>query len=211
MKKIILILYFCSLHNYYVNAQINSPIGLIYAFPGELENLPGNDDIWLLCDGRSLTISDYTALFKVIGWTYGYGIDILGRTTFSLPDYRGYFLRGVDNGANIDPDENYRTEPYTDIRIGGLVGSKQKDAIQKHKHTDNGHTHATTATDAGGQVDSDNSDEKAAPPDSAKGQVLTGYANLGDPTDSDTGGGLPRLSNETRPVNIYVYWIIKAK
>ena len=39
---------------------------------------------WAFCDGRSLLISQHTALFSLIGTTYGGD----GRTTFNLPDFR---------------------------------------------------------------------------------------------------------------------------
>ena len=40
---------------------------------------------WAFCDGQLLPISQYTALFSIIGTTYGGD----GRTTFALPDLRG--------------------------------------------------------------------------------------------------------------------------
>ena len=40
---------------------------------------------WALCQGQLLPIAQYTALFALIGITYGGD----GRTTFALPDMRG--------------------------------------------------------------------------------------------------------------------------
>lgn len=40
---------------------------------------------WAYCDGQSLLISQYTALFAVIGTTFGGN----GSTNFALPDLRG--------------------------------------------------------------------------------------------------------------------------
>ena len=40
---------------------------------------------WAFCDGQILPISNYTALFSLLGTTYGGD----GRTTFALPDLRG--------------------------------------------------------------------------------------------------------------------------
>ena len=40
---------------------------------------------WAFCDGQLLPISQYTALFSLLGTTYGGD----GRTTFALPDLRG--------------------------------------------------------------------------------------------------------------------------
>lgn len=40
---------------------------------------------WAFCDGQLLAINQYTALFSLIGTTYGGN----GETTFALPDLRG--------------------------------------------------------------------------------------------------------------------------
>ncbi|MFZ5822958.1 MAG: phage tail protein [Bacillota bacterium] len=40
---------------------------------------------WAFCDGRLLSIAQNTALFSILGTTYGGD----GRTTFGLPDLRG--------------------------------------------------------------------------------------------------------------------------
>ena len=40
---------------------------------------------WALCDGQLLSIASNTALFSILGTTYGGD----GRTTFALPDLRG--------------------------------------------------------------------------------------------------------------------------
>lgn len=40
---------------------------------------------WFLCNGQSLSISEYTTLFAVIGTTYGGN----GQTTFNLPNLQG--------------------------------------------------------------------------------------------------------------------------
>jgi microcystin-dependent protein len=40
---------------------------------------------WVLCDGQTLSIQQYSALFSVLGTTYGGN----GVTTFGLPDLRG--------------------------------------------------------------------------------------------------------------------------
>jgi microcystin-dependent protein len=40
---------------------------------------------WALCDGQLLSIAQYTALFSILGTTYGGN----GTTNFALPDLRG--------------------------------------------------------------------------------------------------------------------------
>ena len=42
---------------------------------------------WQLCNGQTLSISQYTALFSILGTTYGGN----GTTTFNLPNLQGRF------------------------------------------------------------------------------------------------------------------------
>ncbi|WP_034060012.1 phage tail protein [Lacinutrix jangbogonensis] len=56
-------------------------------FIGEVSLFGGNfaPRGWAFCDGRLLAISSNSALFSILGTTYGGD----GRTTFALPDLRG--------------------------------------------------------------------------------------------------------------------------
>jgi len=54
---------------------------------------------WLECDGSTVSRTTYSDLFTAIGDTFGAGD---GSTTFAIPDLRGEFLRGWDNGRGID-------------------------------------------------------------------------------------------------------------
>ncbi len=54
---------------------------------------------WLECNGALVSRTAYAALFLAIGTTYGVGD---GATTFALPDLRGEFIRGHDNGRGVD-------------------------------------------------------------------------------------------------------------
>ncbi|MCI4668307.1 MAG: tail fiber protein [Bacteroidia bacterium] len=52
---------------------------------------------WALCDGQLLSISSNTALFSILGTTYGGD----GRTTFALPDLRGRLAMHPGNGPGL--------------------------------------------------------------------------------------------------------------
>jgi len=52
---------------------------------------------WALCDGQLLPISSHSALFSILGTTYGGD----GRTTFGLPDLRGRFPMHPGNGPGL--------------------------------------------------------------------------------------------------------------
>lgn len=67
-------------------------LGEIKIFAGNFEP-PG----WLFCDGRLLAIREHTALFEILGNTYGGD----GRTTFGLPDLRGRAPMGQGAGPGL--------------------------------------------------------------------------------------------------------------
>lgn len=54
---------------------------------------------WLKCNGAAVSRSTYAALFTAIGTQFGSGD---GSTTFNVPDLRGEFVRGYDDGRGVD-------------------------------------------------------------------------------------------------------------
>lgn len=85
-----------------------------------------------------------------------------------------------------------------------------------HRHTDVGHQHNATTNAATRTVEMvDNDDERQAAVcgdelHNANVTIDIACANLSDPTNSLTEGSTPvRVSDETRPVNAYVNFIIK--
>lgn len=82
------------------------PPGAIMPFAG-----PNQPDGWLICDGGQVSRTTRAALFAAIGTRYGPGN---GSTTFNLPDLRGEFVRGWDQGRGID--------------AGRVLGSTQSNA-----------------------------------------------------------------------------------
>ncbi|WP_276132232.1 phage tail protein [Polluticoccus soli] len=54
---------------------------------------------WMLCQGQAMPISEYTALFSLIGTTYGGD----GQTTFNLPDFRGRCAIHQGQGTGLSP------------------------------------------------------------------------------------------------------------
>ena len=69
-------------------------IGQIMIFGG---NFPPRG--WAFCDGSLLAIQSNTALFSILGTTYGGD----GRVTFGLPDLRGRVPIGMGNGPGLTP------------------------------------------------------------------------------------------------------------
>ncbi len=54
---------------------------------------------WLKCDGSAVSRTTYANLFAAISTLFGAGD---GSTTFNLPDLRGEFIRGFDDGRGVD-------------------------------------------------------------------------------------------------------------
>ena len=54
---------------------------------------------WAKCDGQILAISQNSALFSLLGTTYGGD----GQTSFGLPDLRGRFPAHVGTGPGLNP------------------------------------------------------------------------------------------------------------
>ena len=73
---------------------------------------------YLKANGALVSRTVYSALFAEIGTTFGAGD---GSTTFALPDLRGEFIRGWDDGRGID--------------VGRVFGSFQADELKSHSHT----------------------------------------------------------------------------
>jgi microcystin-dependent protein len=153
---------------------------------------------WLTCDGSAVSRTSYAALFNIIGTTHGVGN---GTTTFNVPDYRGRFMRGWDNGAGRDPDAATRTHMQTGVVVGDVVGSVQTGAYASHNHTatDSGHTHTAAGTGAnpGGPANTGGGTYAS----STTVTTSSGTANI---TVGNSGG------SETRPLNANVHYIIKT-
>lgn len=68
---------------------------------GEIRMFGGNFGPrgWALCQGQTLNISQNTALFSILGTTFGGN----GQTTFMLPDFRGRLAVGAGNGPGLKP------------------------------------------------------------------------------------------------------------
>jgi microcystin-dependent protein len=73
---------------------------------------------FLLCAGQAISRTGYSALFAVIGTTFGAGD---GTTTFNVPDLRGRFPLGLDNMGGTSA--NRETDAAADT-IGGSGGAE---------------------------------------------------------------------------------------
>ena len=146
---------------------------------------------WLECNGAAVSRATYSTLFVAIGTTFGSGD---GTTTFNLPDLRGYFVRGYDNGRGIDS--------------GRVFGSTQADTIVAHNHviniSDPGHTHVIScAPISGGGGPGTYNGSTGTVVLSANGTINSATTGI-TATSNNTGG------TETRPKNIALMYCIKT-
>ena len=79
---------------------------------------------WAFCDGQLLPISSHSALFSILGTTYGGD----GRTTFALPDLRGRVPMHPGRGPGL-----------SDRRLGEKGGSETNTLATSQLPS---HTHA---------------------------------------------------------------------
>lgn len=90
---------------------------------------------YLKANGAEVSRTTYSSLFAVIGTTFGSGD---GTTTFNLPDLRGEFIRGYDDGRGIDS--------------GRVLGSSQAGAVEEHIHQYTGAAATYNAPSSGGSA-----------------------------------------------------------
>jgi len=101
-----------NIHNNVQNSKKTHGGSNMDEFIGTVKLFAGNyaPQGWFLCDGRLLQISQYSALFSVIGTTYGGD----GRTTFALPDMRGRVAVGSGRGSGL-----------SNRQVGEIFGSEK--------------------------------------------------------------------------------------
>ena len=82
---------------------------------------------WAPCDGRLISIASNTALFSLLGTTYGGN----GTTTFALPDLRGRVPVGQGSGPGLSP--------YSLGQMGGVeTVTLTTTQIPSHTHAPDG-------------------------------------------------------------------------
>jgi microcystin-dependent protein len=113
---------------------------------------------WALCDGQLLAINQYTALFSLLGTTFGGD----GRTTFGLPDLRGRISKHVGNGPGL-----------ANVTWGQRGGAESVGLTINNLPS---HTHSLLCSDAAGDKGNANGNFNAGSKTSGLGTVDTPYS-----------------------------------
>ena len=186
-------------------AQDSVPVGTIIAWAGEPEAIPVD---WKLCDGSAVRRSKYQELFAAIGTAWG----APNKNKFNLPDLRGRFIRGADEGSGRDPDAAGRSASKKNGNSDG-VGSIQEDSLQNHSHEQGTHQHVQKIAQAAGY----RSIPSTAGPASVVKAIdqnitytMNATAVIKGAKQYGTKSSLKK-GEETRPANAAVNFIIKVR
>ena len=159
------------------------------AFVGQIVLFAGNFEPrgWAFCDGRLLPISQNTALFSLLGTTYGGD----GRSTFALPDLRGKVPVGAGQGPGL-----------SDYMLGESAGEESVTLLQIEMPA---HAHALSNL----QVNCDNSSATSNSPVNTIPAVITNTSDSysttknasmhtfqGNISSSVVGGSQPHNNNK---------------
>lgn len=144
---------------------------------------------WLKANGAAVSRTAYAALFAAIGTTYGAGD---GRSTFNLPDLRGEFIRGWDDGRGVD--------------TGHLFGSAQVDAVRQHYH---GIGYISPNNDDGAFVVRNWTTTEQQTMQFINGNGNSAIRTLSASSNLGTTNAIDESAGETRPRNIALLAIIK--
>lgn len=139
---------------------------------------------WLLCDGRSLSRTQYFELFNAIGTSFG----TTSASTFKIPNMRGRIIGGVGNSGN----ENDSTHA-----LGHSVGAENitlsTTQIPSHSHTGTSNASSTGITSGGTTNNSTTgvsvnsvSDHSHTYQDAYFAENLGGGGNFGTSADTDS-------------------------
>lgn len=141
---------------------------------GEIKMFAGNfaPRSWALCNGQLLAVNSNTALFSIIGTTYGGD----GRTTFGLPDLRGRVPIHFGDGPGV--------RPYKIGQKGGVESvTLNSNQMPSHHHGLVAGSNVSQSSPSGGLIGSQGAFSSNSP-----------GSTMGSSAVQNTGGGLPHTN-----------------
>jgi microcystin-dependent protein len=153
------------------------------AYLGEIRIFAGNFAPvgWALCQGQLLPIAQNTALFSILGTTYGGN----GVQNFALPDLRGRVVVGVGQGPGL--------HPYVEGQMGGA------ESVTLTTQQMPAHSHSVAATET-----QSTTDPKGAVPAQTQGPTPGAAPKVyGTHLDGTTmNGGMIGQTGGNQPVSV---------
>ena len=149
---------------------------------------------YLKCNGAAISRTTYADLFAVIGTTWGAGD---GSTTFNVPELRGEFVRGWDDGRGIDSGRSFASS-QSSRNLAHTHGATSTVNDPGHNHSYR--RHAEVERDGGNRDTADDDRENTA-------NVNTSNATTGITVSTNiaSSGGA-----DARPRNIALMYVIKT-
>jgi microcystin-dependent protein len=197
-----------------IQTQINAfsgfitiPIGGILMWPAT--SAPSSS--FSICDGSAISRSTYSALFSLIGTTFGPGD---GSTTFNLPNLIDRFPLGAGDAYALGQEAGSATHVLTTAELPHLSYTSPSVSVSVSNVTDPEHQHTETAAISTGgfsglQQSSSNSGTGAAvntPTELAATGITVNTTTTTTTTVSDAnGGGSHSILNPF----LGVFWIIR--
>ena len=166
-----------------INRKYTSPVGSVISYAGQ--NAPEG---WLLCDGSEVLKTEYSALYEIIGNTYGVAS---GSTYFVLPNLKEKVPIGNSGLTNFSLGNTGGNKTVT-LNVNQLpshthTGTTDSSGTHNHTASDSGHTHtysdayfaenagAAGATNFGTSAGTDTDNNYYYRPGAV---TNTGYANI---------------------------------
>ena len=161
---------------------------------------------YLECNGQSVSRTTFAALFAIIGTQYGAN----NSSTFKVPDLRGEFIRGFDNGRGVDS--------------GRSIASSQSEQNKQHNHSasssssvsPSSHGHSSSKLDNnrvfGFKQTGANQDGDTSPfgsPGTIPGFNISNLVN-NTTLSVSTSTSIGNEGGENRPRNIAMMYVIKV-
>jgi microcystin-dependent protein len=152
---------------------------------GEIRMFAGNfaPRGWLFCQGQLLSIAQYSAVFAIVGTTYGGD----GQTTFAVPDFRGR----IGTGAQFSQGPGLPA-----VQLGEKAGTPNITLTLSNLPA---HTHAATLN-ASTTAATSQTPVAGAVLGRAKDNAGTAVPQIYAPTGSTTGVALGSSSVTTAPM-----------
>jgi microcystin-dependent protein len=167
------------------------PLGTVVAFAGSTP--PAG---WLLCDGSTVSRTQYAALFAAVGVTYCIGDAV---TTFKLPDLRGRVVVAVGAGGGLSS------------RVVGRTFGEEQHTLSEQEMPVHHHTGTTEAANKLGPILTEYSGTGGGPRGFSYSGVSGGGADIQnhthDFTSATSGGG---AAHNNMPPALVLNYVVKT-